>query len=115
MISIGVRYENISIETTAENIKNVKSLAKIFNIQVETSPLKGTDHQFIRKANILWTGIGNRTLIELVNPQTFIDSTPKKSLYVQFDSATLKPVYAQSLLESDDRVKVEPLDCQENK
>jgi hypothetical protein len=111
---IGVRYENISIKTTAENIKSVKSFSKKFNIHVETCPLTGSDQQLFLNANILWTGIGNRTLVEFVNERTFVElnDTPKKILYVQFDSSSIWPVYAQTLRGLSYRTKIIPLPCQ---
>jgi hypothetical protein len=114
MRSIGVRYDNVSIETTNENIKSVKALSQKFKFDIETCHMTGSNHQLILNANILWTGIGNRTLIELVNPRTFVElnDAPKKFLYVQFDSATIWPVYARSLLKSTVVVKIDPTHCQ---
>ncbi len=107
---IGVRYENVSIETTSENIKRVRSLTKAFKIYVKTCPLTETEHQLIPNANILWTGIGNRTLVELVNSRTYVElnDAPKKFLYVQFDSSTISPVYAHIVHTASNRATINP-------
>lgn len=111
---IGIRYNSVSIETTSENIKRVRSLTKAFNIHIETCPLTGSDHQLILNANILWTGIGNRTLVELVNPRTFVElnDAPKKFLSIQFDSSSVWPVYAQTVRSSSNRAILNPSHCQ---
>lgn len=102
---IGIRHENIAIETTSENIKRVHSLSKMFGFNIITCPLTGSDNQLLQNANILWTGIGSRTLVEL-------NDASKKSLYVQFDSSTIWPVYAHTVSSSSIRTNINPSPCQ---
>jgi hypothetical protein len=111
---IRIRHENIAIETTSENIKRVSSLSKMFGLNITTCPLAGSDNQLLPKTNILWTGIGNRTFVELVNPRTFVElnDAPKKSLFVQFDTSTIWPVHAHTVSISSIRTKINPSHCQ---
>jgi OmpA-OmpF porin, OOP family len=108
---IGVRYENVSIETTSENIIRVRSLAKAYGLNIAACPLVGIDHHLILNVNILWTGIGNRTLAEMAS-QTFVEKdTHKKFIYVQFDNSTIWPVYAKKENNPPNRANLNKTHC----
>ncbi len=108
---MGIRHENVSILTTSENIKRVNPLAKGYGLNLATCSLNGSENQLLQNVNILWTGIGNRTLVEVVS-QTFDEKdTNKKFLYVQFDNTTIWPVYAKTENNPPNRVNLYLTHC----
>jgi outer membrane protein OmpA-like peptidoglycan-associated protein len=67
--NLGFRKNNVSLILSKENYNHIKDIAKDLNTPLFTcSPDANQDSVIIHKVNVLWHGIGERSLVEIVVP-----------------------------------------------
>jgi hypothetical protein len=113
MQAIGIRHINTPIELSHTNMQQVKALAALYDFKIATCPLKFDDRQLILNGNILWNGIGNKSLIELTK-KAYEDEDGKLILSIEVDAAGIWPVRGKNLPPCIDQKTVKPEETKES-